>query len=62
MFRTMSLDLLRSSRGEEAQEAEDVLVLGVSLLVERFSSSACPSSTVPWRVYGSKRHAKKNSG
>lgn len=46
----MSLDFLTSSPCEEEEE-EDALVVGVSLLVERFSSSACPSRTVPCRVW-----------
>lgn len=45
----MSLDFLASSPCEEVDE--DALVVGVSLFVERFSSSACPSRTVPWRVW-----------
>lgn len=44
----MSFDFLTSSPCDEVDE--DALVVGVSRLVERFSSSACPSSTVPWRV------------
>lgn len=50
----MSLDFLTSSPCEE-EAGEGALVLGVSLLVDRFSSSACPSRTVPWRVYRAQR-------
>lgn len=48
MFRMMSFDRLAPSPCEEEAAA---FVFGVSLLVERFNSSACPSSTVPWRVF-----------